>query len=98
MPDPALPVSPAPATPESDEAFNLVREFKDLLGRPYAGIVTIKRIDPAPYLSLSLSITDGRIRADLPFGRYRLGAMMRDAAGVRAYTAEEVIVSEAPRD
>ena len=95
MPDPALPTPDAEIVPDSGLLFT--REFYDPQGRPYAGHVTARRLTP-PHLSTEGEILDGRFTLRLEPGRYAIGASLRDPDGVRAYTSDEITITDVRED
>lgn len=79
MPDPALPIPPAPER----AASRLVRSYRDPLGRPLTGAVSLLPLEQADgqYVAVTVPIelVDGTATADLPPGTYLLSGILRTA-------------------
>lgn len=89
MPDPALPTRPD----GSAVTVTINRVFEDPSGRPMTGTLTATPIAP-PRITVVSSVVDGRTTIRLRPGRYTLSAMLRTVGGDRAYTTEEITVTE----
>lgn len=79
----------------------LERAYRDVLGRPMTGTVTLTGaartatdsavVVPAP---VSVDLADGLLAVDLPPDTYRLQADLRTADGARATDTDEVVLAE----